>query len=129
MMAASRRRRGYPMRRLVECPECHRQYDASRRPVESRFRCHCGNVVAVHRPPGHEAWVVRCSACGAARPDGAPTCPYCGAAFTLLDRDLDTVCPHCLALVGDHARFCHHCGTPLVPEPDPGAKTEMVCPA
>jgi len=117
------------MRLLVECPECHRQYDAGRRPVGSSFRCHCGHVLAVQRPAGHEANVQRCSACGAARPDGAADCPYCGAAFTLHERDLDTVCPHCLALVSDHARFCHHCGTALAPEPAPGAETEMVCPA
>jgi Zn-finger nucleic acid-binding protein len=73
--------------------------------------------------------VVRCSACGAARPEGADECPYCGAAFTLHERDLDTVCPHCLALVSDGARFCHHCGTALAPEPDAGAETKMVCPA
>lgn len=117
------------MRLLVECPECHRQYDASRRPVGSRFRCHCGHVVVVQRPRGHEAQVVRCSACGAARPERADRCPYCGAEFTLHERNLDTVCPHCLALVSDHARFCHHCGTPLAPEPNDGAETKMVCPA
>jgi len=117
------------MRLLVECPECHRQYDASRRPAGSRFRCHCGHVVEARRPPGHEARVVRCSACGASRPDGANECPYCGAAFTLHERDLDTVCPHCLALVSDQARFCHHCGTPLAPEGDIGGETTMTCPA
>ncbi|MBO0700641.1 MAG: zf-TFIIB domain-containing protein [Zavarzinella sp.] len=117
------------MRLLVECPECHRQYDASRRPVGSRFRCHCGHLIEVRQPPGHEARVVRCSACGAARPEGADQCAYCGAAFTLHERDLDTVCPHCLALVGDQAKFCHHCGTPLAPEGDIGAETAMACPA
>jgi Zn-finger nucleic acid-binding protein len=117
------------MRLLVACPECHRQYDAGRRRTGSRFRCHCGHVVVVQRPMGHEARVVRCSACGAARPDGSATCPYCEAEFTLHERDLDTVCPHCLALVSDRARFCHHCGTGLVPELDAGSDTELFCPA
>ena len=117
------------MRLLVACPECHRQYDASRRRTGSQFRCHCGHVVAVQQPEGHDARVVRCSACGAARPDDSGRCPYCDAELTLHERDLDTVCPHCLAFVSDQARFCHHCGTGLVPELDAGADTELRCPA
>lgn len=119
----------FPMRLLVACPECHRQYDASRRRPGSRFRCHCGHVVLVQQPPGHDARVVRCSACGAARPDPAACCPYCQAEVTLHERDLNTVCPHCLARVSDRARFCHHCGTGLVPELDAGAETALLCPA
>jgi Zn-finger nucleic acid-binding protein len=117
------------MRLLVACPECQRQYDASRRQIGSRFRCACGHVVAVQQPEGHDAQVVRCSACGAARADHAASCPYCQAEFTLHERDLNTICPHCLARVSDQARFCHHCGTGLVPELDAGSDTELVCPA
>jgi len=117
------------MRVLVACPECHRQYDASRRRLGSQFRCHCGHVLVVRRPQGHDAPVVRCSACGAARPENATHCPYCQAEFTLHERDLDTVCPHCLALVSHQARFCHHCGTGLVPELEAGADTDLLCPA
>jgi Zn-finger nucleic acid-binding protein len=117
------------MRLLAACPQCHRQYDASRRRIGSRFRCHCGHVVVVHQPQGHEARVVRCSSCGAARPDKAACCPFCRSEFTLHERDLNTVCPHCLALVSDRARFCHHCGTGLVPELDAGQDTELLCPA
>jgi Zn-finger nucleic acid-binding protein len=86
-------------------------------------------VLVVQQPEGHEAQVVRCSACGAARTDNAERCPYCQAEFTLHERDLDTVCPHCFALVSDQARFCHHCGTSLVPELDAGASTKLLCPA
>ncbi|HJZ92204.1 MAG TPA: zinc ribbon domain-containing protein [Gemmataceae bacterium] len=117
------------MRLLVECPDCHRQYDATRRRVGSRFRCHCGHLVQVHRPEGHDARVVRCSACGATRTEGEPRCPYCDSEFTLHERDLNTVCPHCLARVSDQARFCHYCGTNLVPEHDAGADTKLLCPA
>ncbi|HKB00671.1 MAG TPA: zinc ribbon domain-containing protein [Gemmataceae bacterium] len=117
------------MRLLVECPGCRRQFDASRRPVGSRFRCHCGHVVEVERPEGHEARVVRCSACGAARTGDADQCAYCGAALTLHERDLDTVCPRCLALVSDRARFCHHCGTELAAEEAAASQTSKTCPA
>jgi Zn-finger nucleic acid-binding protein/ribosomal protein L40E len=117
------------MRLLVECPECRRQYDASRRPIGSRFRCACGHVIVVQKPDGHDAQVVRCSACGAARTDDdSSQCAYCGAEFTLHERDLNTICPHCFARVSDRARFCHHCGTGLMPESEAGANTELVCP-
>ena len=117
------------MRLLVECPECSRQYDVSRRKIGSRLRCHCGEIVTVRQPEGFEAAVVRCSSCGAARPEQASQCPYCQSDFTLHERDLNTVCPHCLARVSDRARFCHHCGIALVPEQDAGAETDLTCPA
>jgi Zn-finger nucleic acid-binding protein len=117
------------MRLLVACPACQRQYDASQRPIGSQFRCACGHVVVVQKPDGHDAQVVHCSSCGAARSDESGRCAYCGAEFTLRERDLDTVCPHCLARVSDGARFCHHCGIGLVPELVAGANTKLLCPA
>jgi Zn-finger nucleic acid-binding protein len=117
------------MRLLVQCPQCKRQYDASRRSIGSRFRCHCGHLVQVQQPQGHDARVVHCSSCGAARIENSDTCPYCGAEFTLHERDLNTVCPNCLARISDSARFCHHCGTGLVPELEAAEHTDLVCPA
>jgi len=117
------------MRLLVACPQCQRQYDASRRRIGSRFRCHCGALVEVRQPLGHDARVVRCSSCGAPRQEHSPSCPFCHSDFTLHERDLDTVCPQCLARVSDRARFCHHCGSGLVPELDAGAETAFCCPA
>jgi Zn-finger nucleic acid-binding protein len=73
--------------------------------------------------------VVHCSSCGAARTEGSDVCPYCQAEFTLHERDLNTVCPNCLARVNDSARFCHHCGTGLVPELDAGQETDLSCPS
>ena len=95
----------------------------------ARFRCHCGHVIVIHQPKGRDAQVVRCPSCGAARAENATQCPYCQSEFTLFDRDLNTVCPHCLARVSDHARFCHHCGTAITPELDAGAESKMLCPA
>jgi Zn-finger nucleic acid-binding protein len=117
------------MRRLVECSECSQQYDATRRRIGSRFRCHCGSVLTVEQPTGHDAAVVRCSACGAARAGDDGQCPYCDSEFTLHERDLHTVCPRCLAIVSDRARFCHHCGIGLVAALDAGTPSESRCPA
>jgi Zn-finger nucleic acid-binding protein len=117
------------MRLLVTCPQCQRQYDAGRRPVGARFRCHCGSEVTIHQPKGHDAAVVRCSSCGAPREAGLAACSYCGADFTVHEQDLDTVCPQCFARVSDRARFCHHCGTALRSEALADDVSEMVCPA
>ncbi len=116
------------MRLLVACPQCNRQYDASRLSIGQRFRCHCGSVLTVQQPRGHDAAVVCCSHCGAPRSEGSLKCEYCGADFTLHERDLDTVCPHCLTRVSNHARFCHFCGKPIHPEMVAGIKSTLVCP-
>ena len=62
------------MRFLVACPECHRQFDATARPVGSAFPCSCGATVTVPLPDAHDAAVVRCSSCGAPREGMAAAC-------------------------------------------------------
>jgi len=116
------------MRLLVACPNCKRQYDASALPVGKRFRCHCGTVLTVHEPQAHDASVVCCAHCGAPRSDGALKCEFCGADFTLHERDLDTVCPHCFTRVSHRAKFCHFCGKKIHPEMVAGEKSTCVCP-
>jgi Zn-finger nucleic acid-binding protein len=117
------------MRNLVACPHCHRQYDASALAIGKQFRCHCGTVLTVHAPQGHDAAVVCCAHCGAPRSEGATNCAYCGAEFTLHERDLDTVCPHCFARVSHNARFCHFCGKAIHPEMVAGQASKLNCPA
>ena len=116
------------MRLIVACGQCQRQYDATGREPGSRFRCHCGAVITVEEPKGHEAAVVRCSSCGAPRQEGGLNCEFCGADFTLHERDLDTVCPKCLARVSHRANYCHHCATALVPEQLAPGETDVACP-
>ena len=72
--------------------------------------------------------MVRCSSCGAPRQEGSLSCQFCGADFTLHERDLDTVCPKCMARVSHRAKFCHHCATALVPEPLARDETGLTCP-
>jgi Zn-finger nucleic acid-binding protein len=116
------------MRLIVACSKCRRQYDATGRAPGSRFRCLCGSVLTVQAPEGHEAAVVRCSSCGAPREQQALNCRFCGADFTLHERDLHTVCPKCMARVSDRAQFCHHCGIRLMPESVAGDRTKLTCP-
>jgi Zn-finger nucleic acid-binding protein len=119
---------GLPMRVIVACGECKRQYDASGKRPDDRFHCHCGAELVVQAPRGHEAAVVRCSSCGAPREQQAPACTHCGADFTLHERDLHTVCPNCLARISDRAQFCHHCATRLNAESIAGESTDHHCP-
>lgn len=117
------------MRRLVLCAACRRQYDASALGPGARFRCRCGATLEARQAPGHDAEAVRCSGCGATREKGATACGFCGSDFTLHERDLQTICPSCLARISDRARFCHHCATPIVPEESLGEATDRPCPA
>lgn len=116
------------MRRIVSCPGCKRQYDASRYQVGARVRCRCGGVITVEESRGNDARMIRCSSCGGPRTPGHDTCDHCGAEFTLHEKDLHTVCPECMTRVSDRARFCHNCATPLRPEEDMGPATSAVCP-
>jgi Zn-finger nucleic acid-binding protein len=117
------------MRVLVGCPYCKRQYDASQLTVGQSFRCQCGHSLKVQGPRQHEAAVVCCAHCGAPRTEGALSCAYCGADFTLHERDLDTVCPHCLARVSNSARFCQFCGAAIHPETVAGEPSQLICPS
>jgi len=116
------------MRLIVACPHCQRQYDASPRPIGSRFRCHCGEGLQVVAPSGHAADVVRCSSCAGPREKRATNCNFCGADFSIHEKDMHTVCPGCLAVVSDRARYCHHCGLGIHPESAAGETTTLPCP-
>ena len=116
------------MRFLVSCPECHRQFDATERRVGSAFPCSCGATVTVPPPAAHDAAVVRCSSCGAPREEANGGCRFCGAEFTLHERDLDTLCPGCMARVSGRARFCHFCGTPVLGAQAAAAESSYRCP-
>ena len=117
------------MRKLLACPACKRQFDATALAVGSRFRCRCGESIAVPELIPREASVVRCRSCGATREEGAAACRYCGSDFTLHEQDLDTICPSCLARISDRSRFCHNCAAPISPEEEAGDATDRLCPA
>jgi hypothetical protein len=117
------------MRILVACKQCHRRFEASRRKIGTKFRCHCGTVLTVQQPKGHTARVVRCSSCGGARQGETRNCGFCGSDFTLHERDLNTVCPNCLARVSDRARYCSECGDHLSAETIAGDVSPAQCPA
>jgi Zn-finger nucleic acid-binding protein len=78
---------------------------------------------------GHNAKVVRCSGCGAPAKESAQACAYCKADFTLHERDLNTVCPGCMARVSSKAQFCHSCGHTLAAETATASASDVNCPS
>lgn len=117
------------LRRLALCPGCSRQYDAAGHDAGSRFHCTCGEVVEVPEASPKDAAVVRCSSCGGPREKGSAACTHCGADFTLHERDLHTICPHCVTRISDRAKFCHACGKAIAPEQLAVKAAEERCPA
>ncbi len=76
-----------------------------------------------------QAQVVSCMKCGAARENDTLDCKFCHASFTLHERDMQTICPSCLARVSNSARFCHRCATAIMPLEDVGELSAKICPA
>ncbi len=117
------------LRLLVSCRGCKAQYDATGYAANSRFHCGCGELVKVPKSRPHDAAVVRCSSCGAARAKGSRVCTFCQSDFTLRERDLHTICPGCATRISDKAQFCHSCALPITAQGDFGERTEQDCPA
>lgn len=116
------------MRLFVACKKCNRKYQVAEEKIGKRLRCHCGHLLEVRPSRGHDAQVIRCSSCGAAREGGRNRCGFCDADFTLHERDLHTVCPKCMARVSDRARHCQHCGTRLAGEQIVEDVSKLGCP-
>lgn len=117
------------MKRLVRCGKCHRQYNATGYKPGTRFRCHCGVVVAVPgEAKGLESDVIRCSSCGATRAAKSEFCGFCKSDFTLHEKDMHTICPVCATRISDKAKYCHKCGEPIIPEGSIGEDTDLPCP-
>ena len=117
------------MRHLIVCGRCRRQLDAGDRAGGELVPCPCGEMVAVPPLVAHDSAVVRCSACGAPREGDEAECRYCGSSFTVHERDIDTICPVCMARVSGGARFCDHCGSPILADQAAAAATALRCPA
>jgi Zn-finger nucleic acid-binding protein len=117
------------MRHLIVCGRCRRQLDTGDRAAGELVPCLCGELVTVPPLVPHDSAVVRCSACGAPREGDEPECRYCGSSFTVHERDIDTICPVCMARVSGGARFCDHCGSPILVDQAAVAATPQKCPA
>jgi len=116
------------IRKLLACKNCGKQYDVSEMEIGSTFRCICGETLTVNPVRSRDAAVIRCSWCGAPKIGNEEVCSYCKSEFTLYEKDLYTVCPVCFVRVSNKARFCHNCGSPIIPEGKPGEVADLSCP-
>lgn len=84
--------------------------------------------MTIEQRAAHEAAVVRCSGCGAPR-SADPDCVHCGSSFAAYERDMSSICPHCVTRISDQARFCHSCGLAVAADGTAGEPTDLICPA
>ena len=66
--------------------------------------------------------------CAGTRERNSRHCGYCGADFTLYERDLNTVCPNCFARVSDRTRYCPQYAELLSGQSVAGEDSRFVCP-
>lgn len=114
---------------IVQCDKCQHQYKINDKRVGEKFPCFCGTLLEVPSVKIHDAAVVRCSSCGGTRgKEQEPFCRYCGSNFTLHERDLNTICSHCMTRISSKAKFCHSCATPIVSAAINHEKSNLPCP-
>jgi len=117
------------MRFIASCPECHTQYWSDEKETRQSLNCYCGNTIQLKPPSITDARVVRCASCGAPREQGASACKFCHSDFTVYEKDLNTICPHCMARISDSSKFCQYCGVKISPQFSMGKRSGMNCPA
>src|ERR1043166_1191608 len=94
---------------ILACPACDSRYDVTGHAVGQKFRCRCGQMMALERawPEGGGGVSPTASACG-----------YCTAELLL------KACPRCLSRVFHGHKHCPECGAELglaatgEPQPD-----------
>jgi Zn-finger nucleic acid-binding protein len=105
-----------PVRNLIACPRCARQFDVGALQFGECVRCLCGEMLRWLERPAHEPQRRRC--------------PHCGAAceIQLDDRGLAEVCPGCFARLLRGAHFCMECGIAIQPQALHALPVELGCP-
>lgn len=119
-----------PTPRLTRCESCTRVFDTQAYNTGAQFSCHCGVTVTVRDIKAHDSPVIRCSSCGGSRAPDAKACTFCGASFTLRDRQLSGICASCGTRSSRGETYCHGCGEVLVDSAQaamPGDKSCPVC--
>jgi Zn-finger nucleic acid-binding protein len=117
-----------PVRNLIACPRCARQFDVGALQFGECLRCLCGETLRWVERPAHEPQRRRCPHCGAACPAEARDCSYCKAEIQLDDRGLSEVCPACYARLLRGAHFCMECGIAIQPQELHALPVELGCP-
>ena len=113
--------------KLVQCPNCHAQYDADQA-AAGTITCRCGTSCLAEAPKAKDAAVTRCASCGALLGAGAESCIYCGAVVVRQNAPAGPVCPQCYARNPAGARHCTSCGIAFQPQPIRDRAEPLPCP-
>jgi Zn-finger nucleic acid-binding protein len=91
---------------ILACPACDSRYDVTGHAIGQRFRCRCGEMMALEAGPP-VAGELACPHCGAGVAVGASACGYCAAELLM------KACPRCLSRVFHGHKHCPECGAEL----------------
>ena len=116
------------MPRLTRCESCARVFDTQAYDNGAKFSCHCGVIVTVRDIKPHDSPIIRCGSCGGSRAPDAKACTFCGASFTLRDRQLVGMCSSCGTRSSRGETYCHGCGEPLVDSAQAALPGDKCCP-
>jgi Zn-finger nucleic acid-binding protein len=117
-----------PIRMLLACTACHRQYDVGDHPPGAKVRCLCGALNVVRPPRPRQVEMFHCSNCGGKLAQGEVRCSYCAAEVRLGARGLGPACPECLATTLVDAKHCSTCGVELHAQAVVRALADRPCP-
>ena len=117
-----------PVRNLIACPRCARQFDVGDLRYGECVRCLCGEMLRWIERSSHAPERRRCPHCGAPCPAQARECSYCKAEIQLDDRGLAEVCPACYARLLRGAHFCMECGLSIQPQALHALPVDLACP-
>ncbi len=114
--------------RILLCPRCGRQWEATAYAVGQKLRCLCGFLMTVPESRPHAPRVRHCPSCGAARPRASGPCTFCGAAAPVDLSEFGLVCPFCFCQASNGCQFCPSCGEKLSPAPLVLERGKAACP-
>ena len=117
-----------PLRQLISCPRCERQFDVGPLANGECVRCLCGETLRWIERAAHDPLRRRCPHCGAPCPAESRTCSFCRGEIQLDDRGLAEVCPACYARMLRGAHYCMECGLAIRPQLLHALPVGLACP-
>jgi Zn-finger nucleic acid-binding protein len=106
---------------ILACPACDSRYDVTGHAVGQKFRCRCGQMMALEAVPP-VAGELACPHCGGGVSPTASACRYCTAEL------LVKACPRCLSRVFHGHKHCPECGAELALAATGEVHADRVCP-